>query len=114
MKRIEAFVQSDKTQSAVSAIEKIGVGGITILNARGRGKGQRPTLQSGRGTGYHIAEYNTIDALVTIVDDSKVNEVVSTLAKAASTGSKGDGKIFVSNVESAVDIGSNNTGQTAL
>jgi nitrogen regulatory protein PII len=36
------------------------------------------------------------------------------LAKAASTGSKGDGKIFVSNVESAVDIGSNNTGQTAL
>lgn len=114
MKRIEAFVQSDKTHSAVSAIEKIGVGGITVINARGRGKGQRPIVQSDRGTGHHVAEYNTIDTIITIVDDSKVNEIVSAITKQASTGSKGDGKIFVSSIEAVTDIGSNNTGQAAL
>jgi len=114
MKRIEVFVQSDKTHAVVSAIEKIGVGGITVVNARGRGKGQRPMMQSDRGTGHHVAEYNAIDTIITIVDDSKTSEIVSSVAKTASTGSKGDGKIFVSNIESVTDIGSNATGQSAL
>lgn len=114
MKRIEAFIQSDKLQAVVAALGKVGLGGFTVINSRGQGQGQRPMVEGSRGTGRHIAEFNSIDTVITIVDDAKVNDIVSLIANEASTGSKGDGKIFVSNIESATDIGSKQTGSSAL
>lgn len=114
MKRIEAFIQSDKLDSVIEAVEKQGAGGITILQARGRGKGDRPMVGGARGTGRHVAQFNTLDAIITVVDDSKVNPVIEAITKFAGTGSKGDGKIFVSSIDEAIDIGSNKKGQEAL
>lgn len=114
MKQIEAFVHSDKLRAVVDAIEKKKVGGVSVIQARGRGKGTRPELRGGRGTSRHEAEYASLDAVFVVVEDSEADAVESAILKAASTGSKGDGKIFVTPVEKAIDIGSKKTGDSAL
>ena len=79
-----------------------------------RGKGQRPMIEEARGTGRHIAQFNSLDAILIIVDDSKVDSIVSAITVAASTGSKGDGKIFILPVEDSVDIGTKEKGSVSL
>lgn len=104
MKRIEAIIPSNRLNLVVSAIEETGVSGITIIESKGRGKGARPALRSSRGTSTQIAEYNSMATIITIVQDSRVDQVVSAILGVASTGSSGDGKIFVSTVENMIDI----------
>lgn len=114
MKKIEAFVQSDKTSLVVDEIKKAGAKGLTVFSGRGQGKGKRPMIESSRGTTRHVAEYNEIDLVVTIVDEPEVDLVITAIINAAGTGSKGDGKIFTSAVEEVIDIGSKQKGSFAL
>ena len=114
MKQVHTIVQSDKLGAVIDALEKEGVGGITVFPANGRGRGHRPMVVQARGTGRHIAEFNSLDAIITIVDDSKVDAIISAITGAASTGSKGDGKIFISTIDETVDIGSKEKGAQAL
>ena len=104
MKRIEAIIPNNKMSLVVSSIEDIGVTGITVIESRGRGKGARPSVRSSRGTKMQPAEYNNMITIITIVDDSKVDRVVSAILDVASTGTSGDGKIFISSVEKVVDV----------
>lgn len=114
MKQIKAFVQRKKLDSVIDAVEKQGVGGLTVIQAQGRGKGERPMLGDPRGTGAHKAQFNTLESIVVVVDDSQVDSVANAIVNAASTGSKGDGKIFITPVEESVDIGTKQRGPTAL
>lgn len=103
MKRLEIVIPSSRLGLVVSEIEGL-VGGMTIGEARGRGKGTRPSLRSFRGTSTQQAEYNTMSTIITIVDDSRVDAIVDAVLSVASTGSAGDGKIFISSVDETVDI----------
>ena len=114
MKKIEAYVPSESLREVREAMINAGAQGILILSGKGKGKGERPMVGGARGTGRRVAEYNTIDSITGVVDDTIVEKVVSAILQAASTGSKGDGKIFVSNVEEAIDIGSKQKGSSAL
>ncbi|PIY89993.1 MAG: transcriptional regulator [Nitrosopumilales archaeon CG_4_10_14_0_8_um_filter_34_8] len=98
MKRIEAIVQSDVSKQVIKEIRKVGVGGVTLIQSLGQGAGERPEI------GGRQIEFNSIDVIVTVVHDSEVNLVVSAIMNIAHTGQKGDGKIFVTNVEEAYDI----------
>ena len=98
MKRIEAIVQSDVSKQVIKEIRKVGVGGVTLIQSLGQGAGERPEI------GGRQIEFNSIDVIVTVVHDSEVNLVVSAIMNIAHTGKKGDGKIFVTNVEEAYDI----------
>jgi nitrogen regulatory protein P-II 1 len=104
MKRIEVIIPSNRLNLVVSAIEETGVTGITTIETKGRGKGARPSLRSSRGTSTQIAEYNSLATIITIVEESRVNQIVDAILSAASTGSSGDGKIFVSTVDDVIDI----------
>ena len=104
MKRIEVVIPSNRLNLVVSAIEENGVTGITIVETKGRGKGERPSLRSSRGTSTQKAEYNSLATIITIVEDSRVDQIISAILNAASTGSSGDGKIFVSTIDDVVDI----------
>jgi nitrogen regulatory protein P-II 1 len=104
MKRIEAIIPNNKMSLVVSAIEDVGVTGITVVDSRGRGKGARPSVRSSRGTKMQPAEYNNLITVITVVDDSKVEQVIGAVLEIASTGTSGDGKIFISSVEEIVDI----------
>ena len=98
----------------VDAIKTAGVGGLTVLSGKGQGHGQRPQIEVSRGTKRQTAEYNWIDTIITIVDDSKADAVVDAIVDAVSTGSKGDGKIFVSTIDNVIDIGSKQKGTSPL
>jgi len=104
MRRIDAMIPSVKRSQVVSAILKAGAGGVTLAETRGRGAGERPLVGGARGTVRYIAEYNRTDTITTIVDDSKAQDVVNAIMDAVHTGSKGDGKIFVSTVDESYDI----------
>jgi len=104
MKRIDAFIPTIKRSEVINAILKTGAGGVTISESRGKGSGERPSFTGAKGTARYVAEYSRTDTIVTIVDDSKLDAVIQAIMKAAHTGSKGDGKIFVSSVEESYDI----------
>lgn len=114
MKRIEAIIQEDKLSNVVNALKISEVGGVTITQSRGIGSGERPMLQGSRGTAKFEAAYNRIATIMTVVDDSKVSTVVSAIMNAVSTGTTGDGKIFVTNVEEAFDIATKQSGKNIL
>jgi nitrogen regulatory protein P-II 1 len=90
------------------------VGGATILDAKGRGKGEKPRVQTARGTRGVSAEFSSRANVVAVVDDPEVEKVITAILDTTSTGSPGDGKIFVSTVTEAIDIGTRKRGQTAI
>ncbi|MEO9320998.1 MAG: P-II family nitrogen regulator [Nitrososphaera sp.] len=114
MKRIEAIIAAEKTNAVNEALKRAGVGGATILDAKGRGKGEKPRVASGRGTERVPAEFSARANVMTVVDDSDVDKVIKAILDTISTGSPGDGKIFVSSISEAIDIGSKKRGQVAL
>ena len=114
MKQIKAFVQRNKLDSVIDAVEKQGVGGLTIIQAQGRGKGERPMIGSPRGTGMHKAQFNSLESIGVVVDDSKVDAIANAIVNAASTGAKGDGKVFITPVEESIDIGTKKRGPDTI
>lgn len=101
MKRIEAIVPASKEKDIVDALRETGIGGLTVTLGKGRGKGPRKVKP---GLGRYIERYNDMLTFFIAVEDSKVDEIVSTIADAAHTGSLGDGKIFISSIDAVVDI----------
>jgi len=105
MKRIDAMIPSMMRNAVVDSILKAGAQGVTIVESRGKGAGDRPMVGGARGTAKYIAGYNRIDTITTVVNDSKLESVVSAIMDTTHTGSKGDGMIFVSTVDEAYKIG---------
>ena len=64
-----------------------------------------PLFSTLEGTAKYIADYNRIDTITTVVDDSKVDSIVSAIMDSAYRGNDGDGMIFVSAIEEAYKIG---------
>jgi nitrogen regulatory protein P-II 1 len=114
MKRVEAIVHSEKIPELNEELKKIGNSGATIYDAKGRGHGEKPVVQSGRGTGKFTSEFSSRSCLSTVVDDAEVDKIVKTILDTVSTGSPGDGKIFISTVAEAIDIGTQKRGNGAL
>jgi len=113
MKKIEATIRATKIGAVSDAINDL-VGGFSILEGNGRGSGERQTIRAGRGTGSFVAEYNKIAVVITIVDDSKADDVIFAISDAASTGVGGDGIITISDVENVINIASKKTGSESL
>jgi nitrogen regulatory protein P-II 1 len=112
MKKIEAIIQPFKLDEVKEALKSIGVDGMTITEVRGHGR------QKGHKEVYRGQEYN-VDLLPKmkvelVVADSRLEEILRTLAGAARTGKIGDGKIFVYEVAQAVRIRNDDRGETAL
>ena len=98
MKRIEIIVQSEVSRKVVQAVRKMGVGGVTLIESLGQGGGDRPEI------GGKQIEFNSTDVIITVVNDAQLDSVISAVMDTAHTGEKGDGKIFVTNVEESFDI----------
>ena len=104
MKKIEAIIQPGLRDSVITAIKKIGVGGVTIHSVQGQGA-QDPPL---------VGQYFSRDMIICVVDDPKLNDILSAIANVACTGTKGDGKIFVTTVDDALDICTKKRGTTSI
>ena len=112
MKKIEAIVQPFKLEEVKEALKNIGVDGMTISEVRGHGR------QKGHKEVYRGQEYN-VDLLPKVkfelvVLDSRLDEVLETIATAARSGRIGDGKIFVFDVAEAIRIRNGDRGDAAV
>jgi len=105
MKKIEAMVPSLRRKDIVDSILNAGAQGVTVVESKGKGKGNRPLVSGARGTAKYIADYNRIDTITTVVDDSKIDSIVSIIMNTAYRGNNGDGMIFVSTIDEAYHIG---------
>ena len=112
MKKVEAIIKPFKLDDVKEALTGIGVVGMTVSEVRGFGR------QKGHTELYRGGEY-TIDFLPKIkvevvVADPMVSKVVEVVAGAAKTGNIGDGKIFITPVDSAVRIRTGERDESAL
>ena len=105
MKRIDAMIPTMRRREVIDSILNAGAKGVTLVESRGKGNGNRPMVGGGRGTAKYIADYNRIDTITTVADDSKVDSIVSAIIDSAYRGNDGDGMIFVSAIEEAYKIG---------
>jgi len=102
VKKIEAVIKPFKLDEVKDALHEVGVSGITVTEAKGFGR-QKGHTELYRGAEY-VVDFLPKVRLEVVVDDDQADRVVEAIANAARTGRIGDGKIFVSAVESAVRI----------
>ena len=114
MKKIEVVVHHEQLNATSAVLKQLDLGGLTYYDSKGRGQIPRPQLQSGRGTSTYTPEFNTNSTIVLIVKDAIFDKVINRILENTSTGRAGEGKIFVSEVEDAIDIGSRTRGEDAI
>jgi nitrogen regulatory protein PII len=112
MKKIEAIIKPFKLQEVKEALNELGIQGMTVTEVKGFGR------QKGHTEIYRGSEY-TVDFLPkvkieTVLPDGQVNSAVEAIIKAAKTGKIGDGKVFVTPIEDAVRIRTDDRGDAAV
>jgi len=112
MKLITAVIKPFKLDEVKEALKASGASGITVDEVRGFGR------QGGHTETYRGAEYQ-IDfvpkvRLQVVIDDDRVDDVMTTIVNAAATGKIGDGKIWVTDVERVVRIRTGEEGADAI
>ena len=112
MTKIEAIIQPSKLESVKEALREVGVDGMTVIEVRGHGR------QKGHTEVYRGAEY-TVDLLPKIklemvLADNRADAAVQVILKTAKTGKIGDGKIFLTKVDTAIRIRNEESGDAAL
>lgn len=112
MKLITAIVKPAKVDDIKVALQAAGIAGMTVSETRGFGR------QKGHTEIYRGAEY-TVDfipkvRIEVLAEDSEADSVINTIVSTASTGSIGDGKLWVTNVEQVIRIRTGERGADAL
>ena len=102
MKKIEAVIKPFKLDEVKEALHEVGVSGITVIEAKGFGR-QKGHTELYRGAEY-VVDFLPKVKLEVVVEDEMADRVVEAVTGAAQTGRIGDGKIFVSTVDTAVRI----------
>ncbi len=112
MKKIEAIIKPFKLEEVKDALAAIGIEGMTVTEVKGFGR-QKGHTEIYRGSEYTVDFLPKIK-LETVVVDDIADQAVAAIIKAAKTGKIGDGKIFVSSVEQAVRIRTEEMGEKAV
>jgi nitrogen regulatory protein PII len=112
MKKIEAIIKPFKLEEVKDALGEIGIEGMTVTEVKGFGR------QKGHTEIYRGSEY-TVDFLPKIkielvISDEKLDEAVEAIVKTAKTGKIGDGKVFVSSIDEAIRIRTEEKGVAAV
>jgi nitrogen regulatory protein PII len=112
MKKIEAIIKPFKLEDVKEALAGLGVEGMTVSEVKGFGR------QKGHTEIYRGSEY-TVDflpklKLEIVLADANAQPAVEAIVRAAKTGKIGDGKVFVSSIENAVRIRTEETGEQAV
>jgi nitrogen regulatory protein P-II 1 len=112
MKKIEAILKPFKLEEVKDALAEVGIEGMTVSEVKGFGR------QKGHTEIYRGSEY-TMDFLPKIkielvVPDDRADNAIAAVVQSAKTGKIGDGKIFVTSIEQAVRIRTDETGNLAI
>ena len=112
MKKIEAIIRPFKLEDVKIALVNSGIVGMTVSEVRGFGR-QKGQVESYRGSEFTVEFLQKLKVEV-VVDDEKVNSVIDAIAEAAKTGEIGDGKIFITSIDSVVRIRTGDKDEAAL
>ena len=112
MKLIIAIIKPFKLEEVKAALSEVGVEGMTVTEVKGFGR------QKGHTEIYRGSEY-TVDFLPKIklelvLPDNRIDAAIAAIVKAAKTGKIGDGKVFVSKIDDAIRIRTEEKGDTAV
>ncbi len=112
MKKIEAIIRPFKLEDVKIALVNLGIVGMTVSEVRGFGR-QKGQVERYRGSEFTVEFLQKLKIEVVVADDS-VDGVLKAIAEASKTGEIGDGKIFVSPIESVVRIRTGELDDSAL
>jgi nitrogen regulatory protein PII len=112
MKKIEAIIKPFKVEEVKEALTELGVEGMTTIDVKGFGR-QKGHTEIYRGSEYTIDFIPKVLMLV-VVADTVVEEAVKAIVRAAKTGAIGDGKVFISTIDEALRIRTEEEGENAI
>ncbi len=112
MKKIEAIIKPFKLDEVKEALQDIGIQGMTVTEAKGFGR-QKGHTELYRGAEY-VVDFLPKIKLELVLAEDQVEQALEAIQSAAKTGKIGDGKIFVSDIEQAIRIRTDETGDAAL
>ena len=112
MKKIEAIIRPFKLEDVKIALVNSGIVGMTVSEVRGFGR-QKGQVERYRGSEFTVEFLQKLKVEV-VVEDEKVNSVIDASAEAAKTGEIGDGKIFITSIDSVVRIRTGDKDEEAL
>jgi nitrogen regulatory protein P-II 1 len=110
--KVEAVIRPQLLDQVKTALEALGVRGMTVTDVRGAGK-QKGVTQHYRGAEYTVNLLQKVKVEVVVLD-GQAQSVVETISRVARTGEIGDGKIFVIPVADAIRIRTGEDGESAL
>ena len=112
MKKIEAIIRPFKLEDVKVALVNAGIIGMTVSEVRGFGR-QKGQVERYRGSEFTVEFLQKLKVEV-VVENEKVDSVIDAIAEAAKTGEIGDGKIFISSIDSVVRIRTGDKNEEAL
>ncbi len=112
MKLVTAVVKPHRWEDVRTALDSLGVAGMTVAQVNGYGR-QKGHTEIYRGAEYDLALVPKTRVEV-VVDDDTVDDVVTMMVTAAQTGHIGDGKVWVTPVEAVVRVRTGERGSAAL
>ena len=112
MKKIEAIIRPFKLEDVKIALVNSGIVGMTVSEVRGFGR-QKGQVERYRGSEFTVEFLQKLKVEV-VVENEKVNSVIDAIAEAAKTGEIGDGKIFITAIDSVVRIRTGDKDEEAL
>lgn len=114
MKRIDLIIPHERLRELNDLMHEHEVGGMTFYDIKGRGRTRQEPVAVGRGVTRYIPEFGSRMKIEVIVRDEKVKPIIADVLSKIGSGSISDGKIFVYDISEAYDIGSKESGNTAL
>jgi nitrogen regulatory protein P-II 1 len=112
MKKVEAIVRPHLLEAVKTALQEVGIVGMTVSEVKGFGR-QKGHTETYRGSEYKVEFLPKIKIEVALGDEL-VDQAVEAVLKTAKTGKFGDGKVFVSPLEDVVRIRTGERGEAAL
>ncbi|HET8719683.1 MAG TPA: P-II family nitrogen regulator [Candidatus Nitrosotenuis sp.] len=109
MIKIEAILGQNDVMPISEALKKINVGGLTVAKMRGRGKNPPPEIHASKGTEIFIPQFSDKYVVQIIVPEPQEEEVINIIKENSKVG-----KIFVSPILRAVDIGTGTEGESVI
>ena len=113
MKKIEAIIKPFKLDEVKEALVEVGIEGMTVSEVKGYGR-QQGHSELYRGAEYVVEFIPKVKVEIIVSDDDYAQKAVEAIAAAAKTGKIGDGKIFVSTIDSVLRIRTDEENEDAL
>jgi nitrogen regulatory protein P-II 1 len=118
MKELSIIIPHERLDAINSILYKHKVGGVYFFQIAGRGRAERQAVEATTVEGYrtgkkYVPEFGTRTMVQVIIPDAAEKILISDIMDTISTGSSGDGKVFVKDITGAYDIGSKEEGEKA-